>query len=190
MAGIGKKLKLVRYDNRKHCDALFRYMMDQDEQIMFLTHTVSNSIRDFDCWIQDQLKYFYQEFFVLESEQEELVGIMYSYDDHIKDGHCKIGVYIVPKWRWIGTGAMAGLQLMNYLFQYYPYRQIYCDVYSYNNESFHSLLQCGFEQTGYYREYRYYNGEYYDLLLLTMSRIRFQEQYASLFIQNESEKII
>ena len=64
----------VRYDHRKHLEALFKMMMDPEEQTMFLTHSISNSLRDFDNWLQDRLKYHYHDFFVVESDKEELIG--------------------------------------------------------------------------------------------------------------------
>jgi len=50
-----KPLRLVRYDHRKHLEMLFDIMTSPEEQAMFLNHTVSNSLKDFDGWIQDNL---------------------------------------------------------------------------------------------------------------------------------------
>ena len=177
-----RKLKFVRYDNRKHFDTLFRYITDPDEQKMFLTYNGDNSVREFEGWLEGQLKHFYSEFFVIE-EQGETAGFVYSYEHHMQDGHCKIGVYIAPQWRSSGMGAAAGVQMMGYMFRYYPLRRINCDVYEYNNGSLTSLLQAGFEKMGIWKEYRYYDGKYYDLILLTMTRASYMEKFEKIFTE-------
>lgn len=58
---------MVRYDHRKHLEWLFKQMSSSNEQRMFLKSNIFNSIRDFDGWIQDNLKYFFHEFFIIES---------------------------------------------------------------------------------------------------------------------------
>jgi len=175
-----KCLKFVKYDNRKHFDTLFQYMTDPREQKMFLTYTPSNSVRDFERWLDDQLKYFYNEFFIIE-ENDELIGFVYSYEYHKRDAHCKMGVYIAPKWRIGGIGAIAGLQMMQYIFCHYPMRRINCDVYEYNKQSLDSLIDCGFEKMGAWKEYRFYKGVYYDLILLTMTREAYMGKYGKYF---------
>lgn len=147
---------------------------------MFLSYHNSNSLRDFDNWIQDRLKYFYSEFFMIVSRQEqEILGMVYSYEHMLKDGHAKIAVYISPEYRKNGIGAFAAIGFLHHLFSFYPFRRIYCDVYSYNQESLRSLLSCGFERTGCLQEYRYLNGEYHDLELLTISRETFYQRCSS-----------
>lgn len=173
------RLKFTRYDHRRHLDLLFSWMNDPAEQVMFLTHSNCNSLRDFDGWIHDRLKFFYHEFFVVETESSQPIGIVYSYDQKIPDGHCKMAVYIAPEWR-CGFGAMAAVQMLDYLFRYYPLRRIFCDIYSYNQQSLSSTLQCGFEKIGRMKEYRYYNGSYHDLVLLTISRENFENRWHSL----------
>lgn len=165
---------MVRYDHRKHLEWLFEQMSSQNEQRMFLKSNIFNSIRDFDGWIQDNLKYFFHEFFIIESMDNEFIGFIYSYESELKDRHCKMTVYITEKYRNTGIGAYVGLKFMDYLFINYPYRRLYCDVYEYNTQSLNSLLQCGLEEMGRMKEYQFYDGEYYDLVLLTISREVFE----------------
>lgn len=169
-------LAFVRYDHRRHLDFLFAWMNDPAEQVMFLTHSTSNSLRDFDGWLQDRLKYFYHEFFIIELSDGTPIGIVYSYEQKIMDGHCKVAIYIAPPWR-NGPGAFAAVQMLDYLFRYYPLRRIYCEIYSYNARSLANTLQCGFEETGRLKEYRYHNGSYHDLVLLTISREQYQSRW-------------
>ncbi len=169
------ELHMVRYDHRKHLEWLFEQMSSPKEQIMFIKTNNFNSMRDFDGWIQDNLKYFFHDFFVIETLDNEFIGFVYSYDSSMKDGHCKMTVYICEKYRNVGVGAYIGLKFMDHLFTYYPFRRIYCDVYEYNSNSFSSLTQCGLEETGRMREYRYYDGKYYDLILLTITRETFEK---------------
>lgn len=171
-----KHLNFVRYDHRYHLELLYAWMNDPAEQAMFLTHSTSNSLREFEGWLQDRLKYFYHEFFVIQTVDGQPIGIIYSYDQKLLDGHCKVGVYVVPQWR-NGPGALAAVQMLDYLFCYYPLRRIYCEIYSYNRQSLSSTLQCGFEETGRLKEYRYHAGQYHDLVILTISREQFLDRW-------------
>lgn len=175
-----KLLKFVKYDYQKHFSWLFEHMTDPEEQKWFLTYTAENSVREFEGWLEDRLKHYYTEFFVIE-DHGQTAGFVYAYEYHIRDGHCKIGVYIAPELRNSGMGAVAGLQMMRHVFTYYPLRRINCDVYEYNIQSLNSLLQAGFEKMGLWKEYRYYKGKYYDLILLTMTRERYIEKYEKFF---------
>lgn len=176
-----EKLKFVKYDHRTHLDFLYSHMTDPEEQKMFLAHHVSNSLRDFDNWIQDRLRYFYKEFYMVESKQNQaLIGMVYSYDHRPEDGHAKVAVYIAPEYRKNGVGAFAAVQFIHQLFSFYPFRRIYCDVYAYNAESLNSLKGFGFESMGCIREYRYLNGQYHDLILLTVTREVFYQRYGLL----------
>ncbi|MBR4069428.1 MAG: GNAT family N-acetyltransferase [Clostridia bacterium] len=179
--------RFVRYDHRRHLEPLFDYMMSPEEQSLFLTHSISNSIRDFDNWLQDRLKYHYHEFFVVESLEGELMGVVYSYDHRMQDGHCRITVYMAPKWRRVGYGGMVGLRFIGQLFRFYPYHHIFCDVYRYNEESLNSLLQAGFENVGTLPQYRYHNGRYHDLVQLSISRLYYTAHWAALFTPEIAE---
>ena len=181
------ELHMIRYDHRKHLEWLFEQMSSPKEQVMFIKNNNFNSIRDFDGWIQDNLKYFFYDFFVIETSDQKLVGFVYSYDASMKDGHCKMTVYIVEKYRNIGVGAYVGLKFMYYLFKYYPLRRIYCEVYEYNSNSLNSLVQCGLEETGRIKEYRYYDGKYHDLILLTITRTTFENKLKK-YIDDKREK--
>ncbi|MBP3412569.1 MAG: GNAT family N-acetyltransferase [Oscillospiraceae bacterium] len=172
-------LKFVRYDHRRHLEVLYAWMNAPEEQAMFLSHSTCNSLRDFEGWIQDRLKYFYHEFFVVELGDGQPIGIVYSYEQRMRDGHCKVAVYIAPQWR-NGPGAMAALKMVDYLFCYYPFRRVFCDIYSYNAASLCATLQRGFEEVGRLKEYKYHDGSYHDLLILTITREQFRERWHKL----------
>lgn len=178
---------MLKYDHRKHLDWLFKHMASPYEQRMFIQNSVFNSFRDFDGWIQDMLKYSFHEFFMLETKQNEIIGFIYSYESDMKNAHCKITVYIAPQYRDIGIGAWAGLKFIDYLFMNYPYRNIYCDVYSYNIRSLENLKQCGMEEMGRIKEYRFYNGKYYDLVLFNISREYFDKNLKNLVSEKEDD---
>ena len=172
---------LVKYDHRVHMDYLFQHMTDPEEQKMFLSHHVSNSLKDFENWIQDRLRYFYNEFYMVEADaNRDILGMVYSYDHRMEDGHAKVAVYISPEYRKNGIGAFVAMYFIHHLFSYYPFRRIYCDVYAYNEESQRSLQGYGFECTGCMREYRYLNGQYHDLQLLSITREAFERRWAVL----------
>lgn len=167
------KLKFAKYDSRHHGKVVFEWMNNPEDQVLFLANRLDNCFQDFEGRFHDLLKHFYHDFFIVETDSGEPMGMVYSYDLKSMDRHCKIAIYLSPKWR-SGHGALAAIQLLDYMFCRYPLKRVYCDIYSYNTESLACTLQCGFEEIGRIPEYRYYNGEYHDLVLLTITREEFE----------------
>ncbi len=113
---------------------------------MFLTYTSANSVREFENWLENQLRSYYKEFFVIE-DNNELIGFVYSYEHHMRDGHCKIGIYIAPQWRVGGIGAVCrSADDALYFPTIILCVELIVTMYEYNTPSLMSLLQCGFEK--------------------------------------------
>ena len=72
------ELHMIRYDHRKHLEWLFEQMSSPKEQVMFIKNNNFNSIRDFDGWIQDNLKYFFYDFFVFKRRMLTASSAIYS----------------------------------------------------------------------------------------------------------------
>lgn len=84
----------------------------------------------------------------------------------------------------MGIGAMATLSFMKQLFKQYPLRKIYVDIYDYNQESLKSNISAGFEIEGVLKEYRYLNGKYHSLNVLSISRECFEKRYRDIELKD------
>ncbi len=176
-----REIQLIPYDHRLHLDALYQMMMTPDEQALFMTSGRCNSLKEFDGWIQDRLLHTYQEFFMIGyPEEKRAIGFLYACDMRVRDGHCKIGVYIVPSERGIGVGAHATIAFLNYLFRFNPLRKVYTEVYDYNTASIQNHIDAGFREEGLLKEYRYFDGKYFDLHIFSIERHHFETALAPL----------
>lgn len=169
-------MRLIRYNHENHLRILYQYMMDPDEQHLFLNHRICNSLKDFDIWLDGRLRDFYHEFFLIEDDNGKIVGMIYSYKFSPENGHCEVSIYIQTEYQGSGLGAGAGLFFLDYLFRNYSLRRINTEVYAYNKQSLESQMSCGFEMTGRIPEYRYYDGTYHDLFLMSIKREDFYKK--------------
>lgn len=168
-------LKFRKFYIQKDLGEMYQIMTNPEEQMAFQAKLAFNSNVEYEQWLLDQMRFHYHDFYVLEEpETGKFAGFLYSYDFRQGDGHCMICVYVKPEYRRFGAGAAAGLRFMDELFREYPLRKIYVTIYDYNNQSLKSNLHAGFQEEGCYREYRYYDGKYWDMHLLAMTREAFR----------------
>jgi len=83
--------------------------------------------------------------------------------------------YIDSQYLNKGYGVESLVLFINYLFSYFNFRKIYFDVYAFNDLSYKSLKRAGFIEEGRFKEHRFWNGEYYDLIRLSVFRDRLDE---------------
>lgn len=157
-------------------DAAFLYKaMTAEDQYLFSTRVRFPSQEAFVCWLQDRLQGEFHDCYIVRGcPGGEPLGYVHNYDFSLIHGTCQLALYIVPEHRGTGIGAAAALQFMDRLFKAYPLRRLYSTIYDYNKESLRSNLDAGFEEEGALRDYRYYNGRYYDLHYLSMTRERYE----------------
>lgn len=169
-------MKFERYNHEIHLRLLYQFMMDPEQQYLFLNHKSCNSLKEFDGWLDGLFRSFYHEFFLIKDDKNDVAGMIYSYKYSPENGHCHVSVYIPPEYQGSGLGAFAGLRFLDYLFRNYSLRRVQTEVYAYNTQSLESQKRCGFEETGRIPEYRYYNGTYHDLILLSVGRDDFYKK--------------
>ena len=170
-------LKLKKFNFRNDLADLFEIMMDNQDQALFHGRMQINSLPDFEKWMIGNMAHFYHDFYVITSDDNyTIVGYVYSYEYKIYDGHCKVCIFLNKEYRDVGVGALCGIRFLDELFSNYPLRKIYIDVYDYNKQSLACNLGVGFVEEGCLKDYRYNNGEYHDLHLLSITREKFYEK--------------
>lgn len=168
---------------------IYIIMSDPKEQMQFQEKVPYNSSVEFERWLLGQLCGHFHDFYVIEDTANGMmIGFVYSYDFRINDGHCMVCVYVKPKYRNIGIGAICGLNFINELFRDYTMRKIYLTIYDYNQQSLRSNLHAGFVEEGCYKEYRFYGGRYWDMHLLAIDREKFYSLYGDKF-ESFEEKV-
>lgn len=151
-------------------NSLFR-IANCEDQYLFSTRIPFNTEIAFHQWLERKLYNEFNDFFVIEdTSNQSIIGFVHNYDFSLIDGHCKICICIDKQYRYSGIGSIAAIKFLHILFGKYPLRKVYATVYSYNNESLKSNINAGFKEEGIIKNYRYYNGRFYDLHYLSLSR--------------------
>ena len=170
-------LKFTHVKISRDLSYLYNIMCITDQQSLISRQINIASFESFEHRFIEDLKYFYHVFFVVQNEKEENIGFVYSYDHRTTDGNCSIVVYIDKDYQTTGAGIESSMRFMDYLFKVYPINKIYTHIYQYNEQSLLCNRQAGFSEEGCLKNYRYHNGKYWDLYILSMERERFYCTY-------------
>ena len=167
-------------DFRKDITNIYNLFMNDNLQCMFHAAMEISNIGEFEAWLRESIARNFQKFRVITTEEDEFVGFVYSYDYSPSDMHCKICAAVEEAYQETGMGAAATLLFIDSLFRYYPLRKIYMTVYEYNKQSLISNKDAGFTEVARLQDYRYYDGEYWDLFYLSITRKDFYSDHADI----------
>lgn len=176
---MGGDVCLRRFNFRQDVEDMFEIMNDPNDQMLFIRKMPFNTLPDFDMWMQNNFKGFYHEFNVITDNQSsyDFLGFVYSYEYSPVDLHCKVCLVLKKEYRNMGLGGKILINFLNYLFTDYPLRKVFLTIYDYNKQSLDSNLQAGFIEEGVMKEYRYHNGKFHDLHILSMTREEFYKRF-------------
>ena len=173
MTGLILRKVIIRQD----ISDLYKMMMNED-QYLFSVKISANSEQQFGEWLCERLKYDFHDFFIISSkDNKQVIGYAHNYDFSLQDGHCKVVVYLSPEYRDSGIGGLSAIKFMNLMFQKYPLNKLYTAVYAYNKRSLVNNIKAGFTEEGVLKQYRYYNGEYHGLHILSIDRKTFYQKF-------------
>ncbi|KKT59014.1 MAG: GNAT family acetyltransferase [Candidatus Giovannonibacteria bacterium GW2011_GWA1_44_25] len=106
----------------------------------------------------------HQQFMIKSVKKNKVIGMIYSYNFNLTDGHVFMGGYIPEEFRKKGYGAMACAMLTAYLFEFFPLHKIYFEALEYNKLSQSMLQSFDFVEEGRFKEHRFYAGQRHDLV--------------------------
>ena len=133
------------------------------------------------------MKSSYHDFYMICTDDvSNAVGFIYSFDYSNEDLHCKICAYICPKYRKCALGGFAIMQFLDMMFMSYPLRKVYSTVFSYNNHSRLSALNAGFKEESVLKEFKYYNGVFSDMCILSITRESFYSRFRTI-LENDDD---
>lgn len=172
---------LRRFDARRDLDFVRSSMTEGGDRFLFGFALNLNSFQSFEGWFLEQLDGHFHDFYMVYVENDyEPVGYVYSFDFLPTDGHCRICVYIDVEYRLSGVGGIATVLFIKDLFTAYPLRKVYVTVFSYNTQSLESNLRAGFIEEAVLPSFKFYDGEYYDYHILSLSRDSFSQLFGGL----------
>jgi len=166
------------FEYGKDLDRLYKYMMKEDNQVLFSHGFQMNSLQLFERWISEKFaRNEYHDFFMIEDGRGNTIGFTFSYEFYSYDAHCKFTLCLFEEYVNQGYGAVAAVKMMDYLFCKYPLRRVYVSVFDYNRSSIDNNLKGGFEEIAVLPEYRFWGGEYYSLHIMAMTRDKFYSEH-------------
>ena len=177
--------KLRRYEVGTDIKDIYRVFSNYAEQYKLFSVMNTNSYEEFKRSFENKLFSNYKDFLIIDVDNC-FAGFVASYDYKIIDAHIKGMIYIEPEYR-SGFVGMAGIEFANILFQYYNIRKIYTEVYAYNQFSIAYHEKIGFTEECRLKEYKYFDGKFWDVIYYQISRDLFYKKnqpFIKRFLEN------
>lgn len=138
-----------------------------------------NDFQSFKKWLLDCISERFNDFFVV-YDSEVFVGVAYTYDFRLIDGHTCLSIAVRQEFVGTGVGAQMALAVIGRIFRDYPLRKVFMEVYSDNERCYESLNDAGLRNEARLKEYRFRDGRYEDLLIFSVDRENFRDIESSL----------
>ena len=167
-------LRPFRYET--DFNLLYAYMGNPSHQALFSHKYQCNSVHAFERWLMEMLNSTYHDFFMIDTSSGVTIGFTFSYEFFQNDRHCKFTLCLFDQHKSLGYGALAGAQMLDYLFSCYSLQQVFTTVFDYNSESLSVHRHAGFERVGELPQYRFYNGSYHSLHYFVIRREVFYQK--------------
>lgn len=135
-----------------------------------------NSMGTFSKWLERRLEGEFNDFMVFYTTEDEFIGFAYSYEFQPLNGHCLFTVAVKEKFQNYGFGGFMSVKFLKYMFDNYNLRKVYTHIYSSNERSLKCVEAFGFIREGLLKDYKFMNGKFDDLLILSLKRKDFIEK--------------
>lgn len=163
----GKKVRL-RAIEREDIPKFVRWLNDP-EVTQYLTLYMPISRVEEERWFEQQLESQNSKVLAIETNEGLHIGNIGLHDIDWKNRHAMLGIFIGEKEYWgLGYGTDAVMTLLGFAFQEMNLHRIYLYVFDYNERAIRCYQKCGFQVEGRQREGLYQNGEYHDLLSMSI----------------------
>jgi RimJ/RimL family protein N-acetyltransferase len=118
-----------------------------------------------------------KRFAIVLQSSEELIGIIRINNLNTVNGNCEIGLDIFSGHRRKGYGTRTYEMLMHYLFLNYNMHMVYLRVGEFNKIAVSMYKKIGFRKTGYYEDYLYRHGKYWNYIIMSMKKDDYVSKY-------------
>lgn len=164
----GKRVTL-RLIDENDAETLVMWINDP-EVTKFLGSSKPTSFEEEKKWVEDVNGKKDRLSFMIEVEGTPIGNISIFEIDHIHRT-ATTGTMIGDKGYWgKGYGTEAKMLLLDYAFNVLNLRKIKSEVFVFNERSVAYAKKCGYVEEGTLKKERYYNGKYWDLVLLAVYR--------------------
>jgi len=162
--------------SRADIELLHRWDADPSSLQLWTMRKEILSQEEFAQLFANRLRSYYHVFLMIR-KQGRPVGFIYSYEPNFVDGHAYVTAFVEPVCRDRGIAARAGLIFAHYLFSYFSFTKLYCDVFEYNSRSLTALKGAGLSVEGVFRDHRFYGGRHWTMYRLALYREDFYRRF-------------
>lgn len=162
-------ISMMFYMDERDYGNVYRLFTDPTVNGNIMSRPEHNDFHSFKKWFLDALSSKFNDFFVF-YDDNEFIGVSYTYDFRLLDGHCCLTTAIRDRFQGLGLGVRCTLMHLRHLFDTYPIRKVYLYVYKNNNGSLRSINDAGFVEEAVLREYHFTGGHYEDAVIYSIDR--------------------
>lgn len=125
-------------------------------------------------WKRDLYTARDQRLTLVQLDTDEVIGVLRIVGiDHV-NANCEVGLDLLPEKRGLGLGKQSYACVLDYLFNQKNMNMVYLKVADFNPGASKLYESLGFERTGYYKDYLFRHGKYWDYHLMCMTRAHYK----------------
>jgi RimJ/RimL family protein N-acetyltransferase len=109
----------------------------------------------------------------LRENPAEIIGRLRIQNINRQNQNCEIGLDIIQSYRGKGFGMKSYNMVLKFLFQHFNMNMVYLKVADFNPEAKKLYEKVGFEATGYFKDFYYRHGKYWNYILMCLTRERY-----------------
>ena len=156
----------------KDCEKLFDLISKSDEDL-FPNQIKYFNVDEFQHWLINQMKGYFHELYVLEKQEKtsKIIGWALTYDYRVYDGHCSFCIYSLEE-----IERTLWATFIAELFRNYPLNKIFWKVTTTDKKRLELATTLGFSKEMTLKEYKYENGIYRDVCVLSVSSEEYRKR--------------
>lgn len=162
-------LVLRPLDEDKDMDLLFQWRNDLNYLALWMPQRYPVSKEEFKAEFE-RFQRTIEHIRLIIVKNGETAGTIYSYNCNLIHGWVYIATYLRPEFRKKGIGPKAWALFVEYLFNNFPFRKVYCEVYGFNKLSLSTLKSGNLEVQAQFPEHIFWQGSYYDMYIMALTR--------------------
>lgn len=168
---VGRR-SILRCVNDHDIPYLARLYRDLDERELWTSRNSMPTDSTFrEQFYHDLQGYYHTAFVICVKDKPDIpVGFFYTYQYSPSDGTLFTTIVLDRSNRLNGVAAEAGMLAYRYLFNNFPLRKIYADIFDFNQSSLAFARQCGFVEEGYLKHHTFRAGAYRGLYTFALYR--------------------
>ena len=166
-------MKMRYYNANTDFGEVYRIFTCKELNHLITCRPYHNDTISFQKWLNSSLVEQMNDFLVF-TEGDEFLGIAYTYEFHPLEGHTKMTLAVKKEYISTGIGGIITATFLGHLFKTYALRKVYMNIFDYNNNSIDALKSLGLKEESRLKEYHYYNNNYYDLVIFSVSKSEYE----------------